>query len=797
MSTDPLKQINPSAPLCVSICDHSIVPKGWDQALVEPPPLLSFSPRRRKTSVQTSNNMDCASTLTTPMTAASQGTSESTGGTRSWAGENGRQRSDGSDSGVSSSSNSSASRLTPPGQRTPPSQVNSPPSLRLLAGDLSPPRYGPRLLRTNLAAFLTPPRLRAAIHESKPKPQCDNDNQGTTDGDIAGLTLSSKKLRCLVPAASVLPRPTSLLAGRNESNATVDAITRGAADQGDPFAEGNPGEKYNAVKNASPTGFGCSFPGADIREAEPDPKRNSSLSSEVEKKWTGELRADAVQYCSGQKKKSKGSGNDNQCTRSADHEREKGNGKRRGEGASYRGDYKESGSFGGAGAGGKGSDNHGGGEESGSRDDHGNNGFRDSNDGNNQGDKIEENQGHAIEEGIGTFLRLSELEFCEGAGILQDVPSDGVVPKRSIDVPNSEGGLQGHHTLSRHLSDFFKSPTSVDQSLSEVQTGIRLFDSRKTIAPEDHKSGAYFDPNVGICASDNTCLRYPPPPTQEAARPPLARLIPQFLPNDETQDTPTPENNELVLAVNREATAATRGAMPSKKLDVYTESKIEHEPTATSKVAKSSSYDRHDKPRDGSLGGGESEEEWLSHPHNSATTAARNNWAQVSGSCRTSIRAEQQKVVLSGGHGGGGFQNAPNEVITAIVADYKKDDMQMGKESGVKNVSSQCWAGLNEDGSWRSDIFRQAAGEAGAAEAERRRLAKISSDNSWRRSEALQSAGGAGCEGIQGIRRESNSFTRLQKGNVRLVSTSPPNYNPNPVVFIPSLDRVKDKLIFL
>lgn len=78
------------------------------------------------------------------------------------------------------------------------------------------------------------------------------------------------------------------------------------------------------------------------------------------------------------------------------------------------------------------------------------------------------------------------------------------------------------------------------------------------------------------------------------------------------------------------------------------------------------------------------------------------------------------------------------------------------------NLDTRRWAGLNGDGSWRSEVARIAAGAAGAEEAERRRQAKINEDESWR-----LDGRGKDSSGARDIRRESISFTRVQDGNVR------------------------------
>lgn len=101
---------------------------------------------------------------------------------------------------------------------------------------------------------------------------------------------------------------------------------------------------------------------------------------------------------------------------------------------------------------------------------------------------------------------------------------------------------------------------------------------------------------------------------------------------------------------------------------------------------------------------------------------------------------------------------------SGILRNDGGDDTQGTKEGGVE---ARPWVGLNEDGSWRSEGERRAAGEAGAAEAERRRLAKINGDDSWR---AKRGAEEKELQGARHVRRDSDSLNCLQKGNVRCSS---------------------------
>lgn len=85
-----------------------------------------------------------------------------------------------------------------------------------------------------------------------------------------------------------------------------------------------------------------------------------------------------------------------------------------------------------------------------------------------------------------------------------------------------------------------------------------------------------------------------------------------------------------------------------------------------------------------------------------------------------------------------------------------------GGEGNSISAERPRWAGLNTDGSWRSEVARIAAGAAGAVEAERRRQAKINEDESWRMDGKNEDHGD-----LRDVRRQSVSFTRVQDGNVR------------------------------
>ncbi|CAM9257925.1 unnamed protein product [Scytosiphon promiscuus] len=163
---------------------------------------------------------------------------------------------------------------------------------------------------------------------------------------------------------------------------------------------------------------------------------------------------------------------------------------------------------------------------------------------------------------------------------------------------------------------------------------------------------------------------------------------------------------------------------------------------------------------EGDGGGAESEEEWLSHSLGDA--------ASVPGSAQRSEGSEgasmfQEENPLNPNHDCCASHSGNSEPFSSTPVSTKEQGEKQTEEDPAAEVESS-WAGLNEDGSWKTEYARRAAGDAGAAEAERRRLAKVKADESWRSDG--RKCGGTGCHGAQGVRRESRSFTRLT-GNVR------------------------------
>ena len=196
-----------------------------------------------------------------------------------------------------------------------------------------------------------------------------------------------------------------------------------------------------------------------------------------------------------------------------------------------------------------------------------------------------------------------------------------------------------------------------------------------------------------------------------------------------------------------------------------------------------------------STGGRESEEEWLSHPKNSAVVDGEGRGSSTDGGSNSSSSnnnstcSQIEGDASSCGSGGssignsnnntpmqveGGEREHPPDKNILVVAASSSSEEPRGKDAPASKkggaLKSLGWAGLDEDGMWRSEVARRAAGQAGAMEANRRRLAKISRDESWR-SDAVAGGGGdaagAGARGSRDIRRDSTSFIRMQSGNVR------------------------------
>ena len=651
-------------------------PEGWNQALVEPPPLLSLSPGRRYSQLESNPDI---SPLTTPTTTASRCGSWSTEGERSAPRGRLDQRRCGQrslDGRGTSGSVSSGSRLTPPGQRTPRLSLASPPPLRSLTGGAIPPSGrraaaggGPEDAPLNSGAV--PPPSEAAA--------CDEGNHSGSRGARGGE-------------------------GERPSNTAVQQC---AGTQG----EGGGGKRQDC--------------GDDRKEGNED---------------TNGSRQD------------KGNG---------EHSERKS------------GDGAGGGGPGGGAGGGDDGDGAGNAGEEGTRDDVGDDEEADEDD-----DREEEVEEGGADVEVDTFLRLSEVDFCEGSDVFEGGGTSAVLSASSEALDSSIGGLsscgggENSHALSRHLSDFFRSPLSLDLapqqrpasllSLSEVQTGARLFGSMKSTCSDDKgafsisESGNFSDSRNAlgvVCGAIGTSeaatsvdgpRSSTPPAAGGATSPPCTVFMEEVaahhlaspatsppLQTDEARDAPIAESDESPVTTKRpgEGVAAEVRAdlalVPNNRAGTRMEAfKAEniHE-AAVEEERKQSDVGG------GGGGGGESEEEWLADDVGSPGDVTN----EATGSC------------------------------TAVSTASQDAEAVKANQAAATPVSH--WAGLNEDGSWRTERARQAAGKAGEVEAERRRLAKISADESWR-----SDAGGidgADCRGRRDVRRESISFVRVQSGNVR------------------------------
>ena len=533
---------------------------------------------------------------------------------------------------------------------------------------------------------------------------------------------------------------------------------------------------------------------------------------------------------------------------------------------------------------------------------------------NGEGGGEEEEEDEDEEEGD-TFLRLSEVEFCEGAGALRravsvvgsqppplpETTTSSEGPRSSCGRRSSGSGDGGRVPLSRHLSDFFRSPLSLDsttsptpklrlspgKSLADVQTGVRLFDSVKSSTSEcsgahrdgskdgktrlrlfdsmkstasDH-SGAHArdsskDSRAGLglfdsmksAASDysgahargssilvdaenfgpecggriaNSIASANPGDAFGDGRPPRYSAL--FEDNVDGEDVraslsplPAAETAEgALISENVETEPSPEAFLEGGKVvpsDVSMETLLDVASGAVKRSSIELAAVESGKPAfsgegggGGSIGGRESEEEWLSHPGNGAVVSCEGgeSWADgghgssnnnnndndnkafsqaeedpSSSSSNNNNTYSQQEVHGEASRcGNGGGQHVPPSDKGASASSARPEEQGQPRASSKGGsggaLKSLGWAGLDEDGMWRSEVARRAAGQAGAVEANRRRLAKISRDESWRsdasavgNGEAATTAGG-GAKGTRDIRRDSTSFIRMQSGNVR------------------------------
>lgn len=364
----------------------------------------------------------------------------------------------------------------------------------------------------------------------------------------------------------------------------------------------------------------------------------------------------------------------------------------------------------------------------------------------------EEAEERGADEEIDTFLRLSEVDFCEGINVLQLGGTNTAASDSLAGGPTGGGGGDENvRVVPRHLSDFFRSPLAIDstskhssssiRSLSDVQTGARLFGSVKSPGSDD--DGAFSVSGSGnLAGSRNYVAAFSSTEVGGTSADVATSVLTNRIGSPPSSASPAAG---AAAGVSDTVVAAEIAAYPSAAAGHAQTAEIDELPAKTSNICEPvvSTAQVNDGPcepgeteaveeatqqpdcgrRDESIddgGGGESEEEWLT----------------------------------------GDDVRSPSPDATSTPT----QEAEPKAEKAAATVGTH-WAGLNDDGSWRTEVARKAAGQAGEVEAERRRLAKISADESWR-SDAGE-ADGTGCRSRRDVRRESVSFIRLQTGNVR------------------------------
>lgn len=356
------------------------------------------------------------------------------------------------------------------------------------------------------------------------------------------------------------------------------------------------------------------------------------------------------------------------------------------------------------------------------------------------------------DEDMDTFLNLSQIELCDGIDVLQygksaNMSRNSASLDSSIGSRSSGGGGENSLVQPRHLSDFFQSPHALDSTprSSRRSGSYSMFDSTDVRAFSSTASGTSETTTSALVnCEDNPSLTTPAVSDANAIVPdstfaeghasihhssPVVRSLPT--------DEPLAIMRHVEVCVDPVLAEHWRPGAQVEHVESKETEAIEEE---KEQAGVCDAGDREDSMGGDGGGGGESEEEWLTHPDSDIIAPELESWG---------VNSEDTLPSL-GDH----ERTKPSAIST--------------QEEGPKCVetatmSGHDWAGLNEDGSWRTEVARQAAGEAGAVEAERRRLAKINADESWRSGDG--EADGMRCR--SSVRRESISFTGLQTGNVR------------------------------
>eukprot|EP00904_Undaria_pinnatifida_P005418 jgi/Undpi1/2005/HiC_scaffold_12.g05392.m1 len=807
---------------------------------------------RNTTPTRPSGNAADVSPLTTPTTAtsASRGSSWSIGGSKSRPGgceDQDQRRRCVPASRTSSGSNSSASRLTPPGQRTPPLRVNSPPSLKhVRAGEGSPSCCSPAATASAegsgsgfpakseaCTAAVSPPRRRSAAFDSllarydgsigRDSPVGREDN-GAAAGSPLSLSMSPPNL---APRASVLNI-------RAHLNATVTprSVLPCHADR-----ENLPGSTRERVRVRESVGESV-----DVRERakarENASKTRCDSAREIAREGVGDeyhyttrgelshRRGDADAVYRRQTDGGIGLQEPSGAGRDSRRDLEKK------EGEGYN-SCRNVGKMGG---------------------------------GRSNVDNVNRCAG-GTDDGGGRSEILSNqrgVEFCEGAGSLRRAVSVAVAPGnvrgvwpscggRVRNVDNGRGSSEGVGgdgvAPSRHLSDFFRSPLSLDststpahrlsydtsppdvqtgavnsaaevqteavkspveiqngavKSLADMQTGVSLLDRMKSATSDE--SGAHAkDSSILVNAEQTESSRSPPDVQQTgSATSPAdeqtgASLFDSVKSTDAQQQTEgvkslADANTRISLFDSMKSAASdysgahARGSSILVDAETFDLTSGGGRGDRKTEIGNKSEVDPGDNIGDGgrpprysvlfaeSVAGNDGRAEIISSP-----PAKVAEDALVEGnvdSARTIIHeggravpdftgnvdpareivldrppsgvivqlVEPVKAAVGAEKDGveGGEREHPPDKTTLVAAASSSSEEPRGKDAPASKkggaLKSLGWAGLDEDGMWRSEVARRAAGQAGAMEANRRRLAKISRDKSWR-SDAVAGGG--------------------------------------------------------
>lgn len=713
---------------------------------------------------------------------------------------------------------SSASRLTPPGQRTPPLAVHSPPSLRTLAGGMSPcGRLGDGGDGNHAARFraYSAPPLQPAMMRGSGSENTINSTRCSDATVSPAVGFGSSPLpppmptqQAAVPAC--YERPDSTLSGCSTVLLANDdhGVGRTIESRHDTVA----------ARGVSNGGVDMLHDRAEGKEqGELDIVQASVITVAMEQEEASNVDAPVMLCTTGGNGEGGGMGEEGTNNRSGRNPEREGS-----ERKEHRDGHQGDGTDGHDDEGGDGAGERNGGDN---HDDDEDNGDRNRVVGGGAVISDEEEDDEDDEEADSMF-RLMGVELFQG-GVMEADLVPGVGSNGGDDSLSSRSSE--HAVPPRRPSGFFRSPHSLDsnpppdraasfKSLSDVEVVSRtIFDTTRSLTSSrgsrnscmsDARTGLFDSRTTGILDSrgvvfDST-TRYtalPPPPTSEAprnnGRPPRTptRLL--------SSDVPAilagrPARSGMTGA--EVSTDPRVGSVLSKMIDMAAEYEpvvfVEEDKDTPKQVpvGHSETESNSDGQEDTASLGRESEEDWLgsrtSSPdpepepvapveernedhHHDDTTFTATPFQEIPSLPLPSPASTTETVE--------GIWKRASELPTptsvhvqgAAKSSGGKDDKlgdrkEVDPDENADEEAGRRWSGLNEDGEWGCEVARVAAGPAGAAEAERRRLAKINGDESWR----LDSSG-KGVEDMTGttaardVRRESVSFTRVQDGNVR------------------------------